>query len=338
VKFIEKRVTAFLLLFAVVFLLAFALFPCSSEVHGRVSDESNMLLTQVPTDVNENQTVYIEIYLVDIYSFEYKTGSYTLDMYIYFAWIDPNINTADWYLMNGYPTYPGAKLLVEENKTGNVKWELYRVRANLNVPIEPTNYPFDRIKLPISIELLTHGYDTSLIWLDQETGIDPDFTNVGWNNPVCELNTSISHYPFEVSPRADMFVIQERNFNGAFMKTIFPPFIFCFVSAVCFLFKVHEDSALGLRVGIGTSMLISAVLFNIAEQNDIPPVTKVTFYSLFIAAVISFLALVLIVTVLGYVEWMRTQNKKHVEKLNRIGFVTSLAIPVLVFVTLFLSK
>jgi len=48
--------------------------------------------------------------------------------------------------------------------------------------------------------------------------------------------------------------------------------------------------------------------------------------------------LVLIVTVLGYVEWVRTQNKRHVEKVNRIGFAISLALPILVFAILFLIK
>jgi len=336
---LEKRVTPLPFLLLLVFLMALSLLPENSQTQGSVSAESDSLVTQVPSGINENQTVYVAIYLINLYSFEYKSGSYTLDMYIYFAWIDTNINTANWYLMNGYPTYPGAKLLVEENKTSNVKWELYRVRANLNTPIDPTDYPFETIKLPISIELLEHDYDISFVWLTQETGIAPGFTNTGWNSPVIDLTTSITHYPLGMnSPRADMFIVQQRNFSGAFMKTIFPLLIFCFVSAVCFLFKMHESSALSLRVGIGTSMLISAVLFNISEQSAIPPVTKVTFYSLLMVAVISFLALVLIVTVLGYVEWMRTQDKKHVEKINRIGFAISLAIPVLVFLTLFLVK
>jgi hypothetical protein len=122
--------------------------------------------------------------------------------------------------MNGYPAYPGAKLLTDENTPGNVKGELYRVRANLNVPIEPTDYPFDN--LPISIELLPHNYTISLVWFKPATGIDPDFRIVGWSIPIYTLNTSFSNYPLRIEPRADMDILMERNFYGAFLKSIFP--------------------------------------------------------------------------------------------------------------------
>jgi hypothetical protein len=320
----------------IVFLLALNLSPGSFEAQGQVSAENAPVMNQVSDIRNENHTMYIGLYLIQCYSFEYKSGSYTFDFYVRFLWTDPNIQTADWYLMNGYPTYPGAKLLIDENKTGSVKWELYRVRANLNVPIDPADYPFDRVKLPISIELLAHSYNVSLVWFEAATGIGPDFTIVGWTRPIYDLTTSFSYYPLRVEPRADMVISQDRNFYGAFLKTVFPLLIFCFVSGVCFLFKMKEDSAFGLRIGIGTSMLISAVLFNISEQNDIPPVTRLTLYNSIIAAVVSFLALFLIVTILGYVEWKRSQDEKKVEGINRIGFVVSLAVPTVILILLLL--
>jgi hypothetical protein len=285
---------------------------------------------------NENHTMYISLYLIQCYGFEYKSGSYTYDFYVRFLWTDPNIKTADWYLMNGYPAYPGAKLLIDENKSGNVKWELYRVRANLNVPIEPTDYPFDRINLPVSIELLSHNYNISLRWFKPATGISPDFKIVGWSSPVYSLNTSFSNYPLRVEPRADMDILMGRNFYGAFLKSVFPLMIFCFIAGVGFLFKMKDDSAFALRIGIGTSMLISTVLFNISEQNDIPPVTRFTFYNAIIAAVVAFLALFLIVTILGYVEWKRSNDEKKVERINRIGFLVTLVIPILILIFLLL--
>ena len=133
-----------------------------------------------------------------------------------------------------------------------------------------------------------------------------------------------------------MDILLERNFYGAFWKSVFPLLIFCFVSGVGFLFKMKEDSAFALRIGIGTSMLISAVLFNISEQNDIPPITRLTLYNAIIAAVIAFLALFLIVTILGYVEWKRSNDEKKVERINRIGFIVTLAVPILILTLLLL--
>jgi hypothetical protein len=330
----KKRSSFLVALMIVSFSLSLSPFFGISAAQTPIQEQNLTSINQVIDIGNQNHTMYIAIYLIQMYNFEYKTGSYAFDFYARFLWTDPNIKTADWYLMNGYPTYPGAKLLVDESKTGNIKWELYRVRANLNQPLEPTNYPFDRVSLPISIELMTHGYNTSFAWFNKATGIDPSFTNVGWSNPSYELTTSMSNYPLRVEPRADMIVSQVRNYYGAFLKSIFPLLIFCFVSGACFLFKMKEDSAFGLRTGVGTSMLISAVLFNIAEQNDIPPVTKLTFFNSVFAAVVSFLALFLVVTILGYVEWKRSQDEKKVERINRVGFVVSLLIPIIILVLL----
>jgi hypothetical protein len=331
----KKRATSIIFL-SLFFLLSLNLILGNSQAIEQVSAENTPIVNQAIDIGNENNTMYVGLYLIQCYGFEYKTGSYTYDFYVRFLWTDPNIKTADWYLMNGYPAYPGAKLLIDENKTGNVKWELYRVRANLNVPIEPTDYPFDRINLPISIELLSHNYNISLVWFKPATGIDPDFKIVGWSSPVYTLNTSVSYYPLRVEPRADMDILMERNFYGAFLKSVLPLLIFCFVAGVGFLFKMKDDSAFALRIGIGTSMLISTVLFNISEQNDIPPVTRFTFYNAIIAAVVAFLALFLIVTILGYVEWKRSNDEKKVERINRIGFIVTLAVPIVILTLLLL--
>ena len=338
----EKRLTSLAIIMSLVFLMALSVFPDSSHYSGRVSAESNPVLTQAPVDVSalEEDTMYVGIYLIDIYDFEYKTGSYTYDFYIYFSWINPDITQADWLLMNGYPVDPSYRTLVRENTTGVLKTQVYRVRAFLDSNPDPTNYPFDTMQTPISVELLpSRSNSMSFSWFSNETGINPDFTNQGWEAPYFELQTSITDYPFGNSaPRADMIIQQDRNLYGALTKTILPPLIFCLVAGACFLFKMYDESAFGLRVGIATSMLITAILFNISEQNDLPPVSSITIYGALTLAVTTFLAIVTVVTVLGYVDWMRRQDKNHVERINKIGFIVSLAVPVLIFVALFLIK
>jgi hypothetical protein len=333
----RKRVKPVIVFLSLLVLLSLNPVSGISQAIGQIPAGNSSLINQAVDIGNENHTMHVGLYLVQCYGFDYKSGSYTYDFFVRFLWTDPNIKTADWYLRNGYPAYPGAKILVDEDKTGTVKWELYRVRANLNAPIESTNYPFDRVNLPVSIELLTHGYTTSLVWFTPATGIDPDFKIVGWSKPVYELTASFSDYPLRVEPRADMDIWLERNFYGAFLKSVFPLLIFCFVAGVGFLFNMKEDSAFALRIGIGTSMLISAVLFNISEQNSIPPVTRLTLYNAIIAAVVAFLALFLIVTIVGYAEWKRNKDEKKVVRINRIGFLVSLAVPLAILILLLLS-
>ena len=337
----RNRSFSFFLLFVVLFLLAggFLSFAAQKNIYAAAQTAPELSQSQFPSLPNENHTVYIALWLINIYSFSYQTGSYTFDFYVVFFWTDPNVSTADWYLMNGYPTFPGAKMLVASDYNSTVKYEAYRVRANLNTPIEGKNYPFDKIKLDIAVELLTVGYNLSLVWIPVDTGISSGFENVGWTRPTFELTNSTSQYPLGVvSPRADMYIEEERNTYGAFVETIVPPLIFCIVSAVSFLFRMHENNAFSLRVGITTSMLITAVLFNIAQQNNLPPLTSLTFYDVYIDAVISFLAISLIVNILGYVEWMRNADKKRVNELNRWGFIAAAVIPILIFVALFLLR
>jgi hypothetical protein len=320
-----------------VFLLAVNVIALNSQVQAQTTTANNPALQQVPQINYQNKTVYVSLWLINVYSFDYKTGSYTFDMYIDYFWTDPNIATADWYLMNGYPTYPGAKLLVESNYNGSVHWEFYRVRANLNTPLEPRNYPFDVISLPISIELLPHGYNVSLVWLPSATGIGRDFKNVGWTPPTFDLSTSNDTYPVGgTSPRVDMYIIQSRSAYLAFADTILPPLIFCIVSGVSFLFRMHESNAFSLRVGIDTSMLITAVLYNINQENSIPPISQLTLYTAFIDSVFAFLSLNLIITVLGYVQYVKSQDKAKVDRLNKWGFITSLLVPAAIFLILFL--
>ncbi len=87
-----------------------------------------------------------------------------------------------------------------------------------------------------------------------------------------------------------------------------------------------------------TSMLVSAVLFVFAEQSSIPTVSGPTLFHVFMIAVITFLALGLIVTVIGYAEWMRTRDTVYVDRLNRAGFAISLVIPLVLFALLILFR
>ena len=333
----NKRLTPFCFLLLVGFLFSVSLLSLNPKVQAQTTSEENYSSFQVPNINYENRTVYVGLSLINIYSFDYKTGSYTFDFYVAYYWSDPNISTIDWYLMNGYPTFPGAKLLVSSNYNGSVKSELYRVRASLNTPLAPKNYPFESISLPISIELLPQNYNVTLVWVNNNVGIAKGFVNLGWNTPSFTLSTSNSTYSVGVtSPRVDMFIIQTRSVYFAFVGTILPPLIFCIVSAVSFLFKMHEINAFSLRVGINTSMLITAVLFNINQQNNIPPISQLTLYDAFIDSVFVFLAINLIITVFGYVQYIRTKDQSKVDKLNKQGIIISLITPIVIFFALFL--
>jgi len=95
-----------------------------------------------------------------------------------------------------------------------------------------------------------------------------------------------------------MDIVIKREMIVAFPEVILPPLILCLVSAFSFLLRMDDSGAFG-RVGLNTSMLITAVLFNLSMQKQIPPTSTINFYTIFITGMFLFLALNLIVTILG---------------------------------------
>ena len=189
--------------------------------------------------------MYMGIWVLHIYSYQYTTGTYTLDMYVYFFWTDPNITTANWYLTNGYPINSAAKILVNSDVTGAIKYEFYRVTAILNTPPDARDYPFDQITLKISPELINPDYSVNLAWLQNQTGVDPAFDNPLWKTTNIELSTSKHTYPLGVqAPYAEMDITQAKLKASSAFASLFPPIIFCIVSAISSMFRFPSKRAL----------------------------------------------------------------------------------------------
>jgi hypothetical protein len=290
------------------------------------------------TIVEGDHIVNVGMWVINVYDFSYKDGAYVFDFYIYFFWTDHNITTIDWYLMNGRPSTPTSKIMVSENKTNHTWYEIYRVRADLSIPLEPKNYPFDKVPLPITFEILEHGYSIELNWMVDQSGVDPGFKIVGWNVVSVEYLVVPHQYPLNITlQQGVMNVVVQRDFTIALSTVIIPPLIFCAVSAFSFLFRMDDFSAFGLRVGLNTSMLITAVLFNLSVTNNIPPIAQLNFYMVFTVSVLAFLAINLIITILGYVTWNYQKDAEKVKKINRYGIIISIAIPVLLFLLIFIN-
>jgi hypothetical protein len=289
--------------------------------------------------IASDHVVNIGLWLINVYAFDYRAGSYTFDFYIYFFWTDKNITTIDWYLMNGLPSDSSTKAIVDSGIRDDFNYQLWRVRADLFAPIEPRDYPFDKVILPIDIELLKHGYDTSLNWMTEQSGVDPGFKIVGWEVGSVDYTTRVHQYPLNMSsPGAAMALTLQRSTFEAFMQNILPPLLLCIVSAFCFLLRLDDDSTFALRAGINTAMLITAVLFNISVTAYIPPIAGLNLYETFITAVLTFLSLALIVTVLGYVEWKYTGREERLTQINSWGAVISVLLPLLLFLSFILTN
>ena len=331
----EKRQLTYALRGLVVVLFACALFFLQpAQTIGQLPDQLGV------SGVNfENNKVYVGVWLNNIYSYQYTAGSYTIDMYLYFFWIDQNISTVDWYLINGYPINPATTVLVSSDLTGDVKYEIYRVTAACSTTPDAKDFPFDSIQLIVSVELITHGQSIEFVWLENETGLDPSFVNAGWVTTSLDLTTAMHIYPLGAAlPRAEMVVTQQRQLILSNIQGIIPPTIFAIVSAFSFLFNLKDASSVGLRLGLNTSMLVTTLLFNFTVGSAIPPSSSITIYGLFILSVLIFIVLNLIVTITGFVHWFYYKNEVRARNTNRWGFIVSIVLPLVFFSLLFFLR
>jgi hypothetical protein len=318
----------------VIFLFFFL--PHTDQTRAQVPNQPQTQINEVNF---ENNTVYMGIWLNNIYSYDYKAGSYTLDMYLYFFWVNPNITSIDWYLMNGYPVNPATTLLVSSNLTTEVKNEIYRITAACSNTPDASDFPFDSIKIVVAVELITQGQNLEIAWLENETGIDPGFMNAGWVTTNVKLTTSNHVYPLGVElPRAEMVITQQRQRPSTSLQNFVPPAVFAIVSVFSFLFSLKEASAVGLRLGLNTSMLVTTLLFNFTISTVIPPASTITIYSLVILSILIFIVMNLMVTIIGFVQWFYYKNERQTKRTNRWGFILSISVPIVFFVILYFLR
>ncbi len=282
--------------------------------------------------------VEVGMWVIDVYDFNYPSGSYVFDFYIYFYWTDANITTINWYVMNGLPSTPATKQLVSNGTDNGTSYEFYRVRADLSYPLEAGDYPFQKVVLPISVEVVNLGDPVELRWQEERSGVDPGFKIVGWRVSDVDYVLTPHEYPFESgTDQATLNIVIEREMIVAVPEMIIPPLIFCLISAFSFLLRMDDSSAFGLRMGLNTSMLITTVLFNLAEQDKMPPTSTVNFYTVFIIGVFIFLAINMVVTILGYVQYNYRHDVERLKVTNRLGILLSISVPVVLIIVILLS-
>jgi hypothetical protein len=338
-KFLPKAISLSILVFSA--LVIFSPTLTNAQPTNTSSSESQIqsrLQSELQGLDFSNDTMYMGMWVLHIYSFQYTTGTYTVDMYVYFFWTNPNIATVNWYLTNGYPINDASKVLVNSDTTGPVKYQFYRITATMNTPPDARDYPFDQINLKISVEVL-NASGVNLAWLENQTGIDPNFTNSNWKTTNITLSVVKHDYPLGIqAPYAEMTITQAKLKPSSALSSLFPPLIFCFVSAISFLFGLKDPPSVGLRMGLNTSMLITTILFQLSISGSIPPSTSISTFGLFSISVLVFLAMNLVVTIIGFAHFVKYKDVNFTMKINRWGFIISIISPIILYIILSLLR
>jgi len=267
------------------------------------------------------------IYVISIGNFEFTKGTYTLDFYIVFRWSDQSLSPSSFEFMNGRPASK-EKIFESLSNDSNEVW--YRVQANLFINPEFKDYPFDTQNLKIIVEDSKSNISTlKYTAMADIRGIDRQFAISGWKIQSSDLVVGEHEYPWGETYSQVTFTIKlQRDAGLTAAKLLLPPIIFCIVSGLSFFFRADKITQ---RLGLGTSMLISAVMFHLSQTSSLPPLPSLILIDKIMIAVYAFLASSLLATTLIYIDDEYWKEVDYTKQVNRLGGALTIILPFVVF-------
>lgn len=277
--------------------------------------------------IHDETTINVGIYVISIGNFEFTKGTYVLDFYLMFQWENQNISPTGFEFMNGRATSKEKIYDVRTNSTSEV-W--YRVQATLFINPEFHSYPFDSQDLKIIVEDSTYNTTTvNYTPMTEILGVDQQFQIAGWKIQSYNTNVSNHEYPWGEEYSQLAYTIKlERDAGLTAAKLLLPPIIFCIVSGLSFFFKADKITH---RLGLGTSMLISAVMFHLSQTSALPPLPSLILIDKIMIAVYAFLASSLFATTLIYIDDEYWKDVDYTKIVNRAGGALTIILPFLIF-------
>jgi hypothetical protein len=279
-------------------------------------------------------TVQVGIYLISFGNYDANKGTYTLDFYIWFRY-NVNGTAADFTIekfefMNGRA---GSTSKLSSVTKDGVKEVWYRIQANLYANPMFKMYPFDKQKIVLQMEDAISTTSTLVYQpLSDESGIDPALSIAGWNMDQWSWTSDTHGYNFgsdhETYSRLTFEIDISRAPTSTTIKTLLPPIIFCIVSCLSFFFP---STKMAQKIGLGTSMLISAVMFHISQISSLPPMGSLIMIDKIMLSTYGCLCASLICTALVSVNddfWKKADLSK---KINMFGGIMSVILPFIIF-------
>jgi hypothetical protein len=283
--------------------------------------------------------VTVGMYVVGFGNFDPNKGTYNLDFYIWFRW-DTNDTTSDttsdttldplsFEFMNGRAG-SRDKLSDETDAGTGVREVWYRVNAALFHEPDFSTYPFNKQELTIVIEDTKLPAGTLAYATEREgSGYDPDVKISGWRIEGWDIGTGEKSYPWgETYSRLTFTIHIGRPTTTTAIKTLLPPIIFCFVSGLSFAFRPDK---IANRIGFGTSMLISAVMFHISQTASLPPMPTLMTIDKIMIATYAFLAASMLVTTVIYIDEEFWKDKDYTKQVNYYGAILAILLPFIVY-------
>jgi len=281
--------------------------------------------------------VEVGLLVINFGNYDTNRGTYLLDFYLFFRW-DPaetpeSFTPANFEFMNGRAT---AKDKIYDTTSATGVRELwYRVQANLYSEPRFERFPFDTQTVQIVFEDSVYTTEQLVyVPIHDQSGLDEGFRAAGWRVHEPVFDVVEKEYKFgETYSRARFSIDLSRERFSTVMKTLLPPAAFVLVAGLAFLM---HPSKWGNRVGLGTGMLISSVMFHISQTVGLPPMARLILFDKVMIAVYLFVLGSLSVTALIAIDEDYWKDRDHTMAINIYGAAATVLLSAGMLVSLLL--
>lgn len=326
-KFFRYKPLFFITLIVVV-LMAFVPMRGTSEKHDK-GWAARQPAAQTAGDVYK-----VEVIVLNLFNIDLNAGTYSMDFYLMFNCVAaPCEYEPKWDILNS----TSGLDVQDQGATIPFTYYEYRVKADMIGRVDYTYYPFDYLYVDIFIEDKEHksnelSYEYSGIAVDSYL-----FNPAGWfhNESYDGGEAYIIEYgdPDITYDRLDMWLFLERDWFGAFMKTVFAAIVIVMIGMLSYLMKADATTE---RLALVSSTLVAIVLYHISLVAGVPATGYLTFIDKFMiwTYLIVFLSLVVSVTMMVYVNAGKTEKAERLHARTR-WLVPLLWIAIMAFVFIF---
>ena len=307
----------FLIVLIIITLSAFAPMRAPAYKYGK-RQATRVSAAQTAADVYQ-----VEIIVLNLFNIDLNAGTYSMDFYLMFTCQDaPCAVEPQWDVLNST-----SGLDVQDQGVNRLfEYYEYRVKADMIGRVDYKFYPFDYLYIDVFIE--DKEYDSSQIAYEYfAVSVDPNLFNpAGWlhNGKYDYGATYPVQYgdPYTTYSRLDIWLFLERDWFGAFMKTVFAAIVIVMIGMLSYLMKADATSE---RLALVSSTLVAIVLYHISLVSGVPATGYLTFIDKFMiwTYLIVFMSLVVSVMMMVYV------NAGKIEKAESLHSRTRWLVPAL---------
>lgn len=296
-------------------ILMILVLPVRHPVHAREAQRMDKIMNTVVTQTG--QDVYlVDIIVLNLSNIDLTTGTYSMDFYLMFTCKDaPCSREPEWDILNS------TSLDVEDQGvTRPFEYYEYRVKSELIGKVDYTFYPFDYLYVELYIEDKEAESSELAYEFNSITVDDVLFNPAGWHhNPVYdsaeEFNVSYGD-PNQDYARLNVWLFLERDWFGAFIKTIFAAIVIVMIGMLSFLMKADAVSE---RLALVSSTLVAVVLYHISLVASVPATGYLTFTDKFMVwtYIIVFASLIVSVLMMIYTNAGKVEIAERIHKRTR---------------------